>query len=190
MCSYGAVAVAGLVLAVATTAYTTYDTDQTVKAQNHINQQAADEGAALANESFKQQAGQARLKDAQEAEAASQEKFQSAKAAAQARETERVSSGEAGVSGVSVDNLIADFYRQEASYSGAINRNLDLGQGQTDQELQGLRSGALDRAIALKRPTLQRPSYLAAGVTATGQALDTYSRYRYTDSTSSGRTQG
>lgn len=190
MCSYAAVAVATLVIGVATTAYTYYDTDQNVKAQNRINQAQAEEGAALAAESFKQQAGAVRLRESEEAEAATLEKFENRKQAAQARATARVSSGEAGVSGVSVDQLIQDFHRQELNFETGTNRNLELANSQSEQDLKGLRSGAIDRVIGTRRAPTQRPSYLAAGLDVANQSLSTYQRYRYTSSTPSGRTGG
>ncbi len=172
------VALTGLALSAAATTYTVYEGNQTVKAQNRINQQAADEGAALAADAFKQQAGQVRQRDAQLAEAASQEKQDNAKRAAGARETARVSSGEAGISGVSIDQLIADFNRQELGYDDAVNQNLSFDLSQNEEELKGLRSGAHDRAIASKRPKQNRPSYLAAGLSVAAQSVGTYDNYK------------
>lgn len=176
MCEMMAMATA---LQVATTAYQTYSADQQVDAQNDFAKQQAKEGSKLARESFIAQAGQMNLRDSQEAEAASTELTTSAKKAAEARATARVSAGEAGVSGVSVDALINDFYDQEAGYSEGVKRNLELGRDQTKAELHGLRSNALDRSLSFKRPLAQRPSYLAAGITAGGQAAQGYMRYRY-----------
>jgi len=187
MCTLAA---AGLVLALGTTAYTVYSTDQNVQEQNRINQRAADEGAALAAETFKQQAGQVRLRDQQNASAAAQELLENSKKAAQARATARVSAGEAGAAGLSVDALIQDFYRQEAGYSDAVKQNLEMDQAQSTAELLGLRAGAVDRTIATRRAPLERPSYLAAGIQMAGQGLDAYNRYRYTTATPSGRTTG
>lgn len=170
-------------LAIAATAYQAYSTDQNIKAQNAASAQAAKEGSKLANESFIAQAGQANLRDAQESEAASTELTSSAKKAAEARATARVSAGEAGVSGVSVDALINDFYDQEAGYSQGVQRNLELGRDQTKAELQGFRSNALDRSLSLKVPGQQRPSYFAAGLTASGQAAQGYMRYKYPQQT-------
>lgn len=174
-----AVAIAGLIISAAATTYSTVEADRTVRAQNKINQQAADEGAALAAEAFKNSANQVRLRESEEAEAAAKEKFENARAAAEARETARVSSGEAGVSGVSVDQLIADFYGQEAEFNDALNRNLEFSSGVAEEELKGLRSGALDRQFASKRPMLNRPSYLAAGLSVGNQALASYDNYKY-----------
>lgn len=171
-------------------AYQTYEQDQTVKAQNKFNEQQAQEGAALANASFKNQSDLARLRESQEAEAASAEKEQNAKSAAEARATARVSAGEAGVAGVSVDSLIADFHRQEAGYSESVDRNLQLTSQQSEEELKGMRTGALDRALSYRAPVLRRPSYMAAAIDGGNIGLATYSRYRYDKTRASGTAQG
>lgn len=176
MCYFAA---AALAITLATTAYTYYEQSENTKNQNHINQRAADEGAALASASFKQQAGQVRLKDQQAAAAASQELSQNAKKASEARATAHVSAGESGAAGVSVDNLIADFYRQEGSYKDSVTQNLEWDQAQSNQDLLGLRSGAIDRTIAARRPNINAPSYLAAGLQMAGQTTDAYTRYKY-----------
>ncbi len=185
MCEMMTIAtVAGLVIAAGSTAYTYYENDKAVEAQNEFNEKQAQEGAALANEAFKNQANQVNLRTQQEREAAAQELTLNAKKAAEARATARVSAGEAGVSGVSVDHLIMDYQRQELEYASAVNRNQQMGEAQSQEELKGFRSGALDRALAFQRPTINRPSYLAAGADIANQGLATYSRYRYLQSTS------
>lgn len=171
-------------------AYTTYEQDQNVKAQNKFNEQQSQEGAALANASFKNQSNLARLREGQEAEAAAGDKEESAKKAAEARATARVSAGEAGVAGVSVDSLINDFYRQEGGYAESVDRNLELTTDQSEEELKGMRTGALDRALSYRQPVQRRPSYLAAGIDMGNQGLSVYNRYRYTTATSSGTTRG
>lgn len=187
MCS---IAAAGLIIALGSTAIAYYEQDENVKAQNKITRQTAAEGAELAAESFRQQAKQVRQKDQQSAIAATQELTQSAKQAAEARATARVSAGEAGASGVSVDNLIADYYRQEAGYKNSVETNLAWEQSQSNMELEGIRSNSISQVVASRRPMVNRPSYLAAGLTGAGQSLDAYNRYRYTSSTSTGRTTG
>ncbi len=174
-----AVAIAGLVIAAASTTYSVSEQNQTVKAQNKINQAAADEGAALAAEAFKDQAGQARLADAEAAEAAAKDKFNNSRRAAEARETVRVSAGEAGVAGVSVDSLIADFYGQEAEYGGSVDRNLQLDASQTEMNLKGLRAGAIDRTIASRRAKINKPSFAAAGLQIANQGIGAYDNYKY-----------
>ncbi len=176
MCEMMTIATA---IQVAGTAYQAYSADQQVDAQNKFAKAQAKEGGRLANESFINQAGQAHLADSQASEAASTELIENTKRAAEARSTARVSAGEAGVSGVSVDALLNDFYDQEATYSQGVQRQLELGREQTSMDLKGFRSNALDRSNSFRSPALQRPSYLAAGITAGGQVANGYIRYRY-----------
>ncbi|MFR0657054.1 hypothetical protein SB719_21145, partial [Pantoea sp. SIMBA_079] len=56
------------------------------------------------------------LRMQQEQKAASQELQKSQTEAAQARATAETAAGEAGVSGLSVDSLIADYYNQEGQF--------------------------------------------------------------------------
>lgn len=184
------VAIAGLGLALASTAYTTYETDQNVKAQNRFNQKAADEGSKLAQESFASQSAAMRLRQSQEAAAAHQAIFENDKKAAEARATAKVSAAEAGVSGVSVNNLIGDFYRQQGNYNASVGSNLDMTNDQLDSQIAGLRSGAVDRTFSLQQPAINRPSYLAAGLAFSNQALGVYDRYRYHGYTGTGATGG
>ncbi len=166
-------------LTIATTAYQAYSTDQNVKAQNKYAKQSAIEGSKLANASFINESNQANLRTSQESEAASTQLTTSAKEAAKARATARVSAGESGVSGVSVDALISDFYDQEAGYSEGVKRNLELGKDQTQAELMGFRSNALDRSLSYRQPLAARPSYAATGLQIAGQAGQGYMRYKY-----------
>jgi hypothetical protein len=174
-----AVALVGLALSTAATAYSYEEQDKAVRTQNRVNQEAADEGAKLANEAFVNQAGQARLRQSQEAEAAAQEKFEVSKQANQARATARVSAGESGVAGVSVDNLLSDFYRQEAEFNTNTDRNLEISDAQTGAEIQGLRAGAIDRVIGSKRAPVNRPSFLATGLGIANNAIGAYDNYKY-----------
>jgi hypothetical protein len=187
MC-YVAAAWAAFALTVATTAYTTYNEDQNVKAQNRFNQKAADEGSELAKKSFTEQAGSVRLRQTQEAEAANNEIFENNKRAAEARATARVSAGEAGVSGLSVDALNTEFYREQLGFNSSVNRNLGLTNAQADADVRGLRSGALDRSNSFMRSPIARPSYLAAGLNVANSGVNIYDRYRYTSANASGTT--
>ncbi len=166
-------------LAVVAAGYQTYSQDQSVKAQNKFNDKSAEEGAKLANATFVNQSKQVGLRNSQEAEAAASTLTENAQKAAQARATARVSAGESGVAGVSVDNLINDYNRQEAQYSGAVNRNLELTTAQSQEDLQGLRSNALDRSLSFQRPVIERPSYLASGIGLAAQGAGMYAKYSY-----------
>lgn len=114
------------------------------------------ENNQLANESFLQQARQVNYRLQEEDEKASQDIQQVQREAAQARATARVSAGEAGVSGLSVENLFADFYRQEAAYRDSVRRNRQFGRLQAKEDIKGLRAQAQGR-IASLRPYLPEP---------------------------------
>lgn len=119
------------------------------------NEQIA-ENNRLANESYLQQASQLRLRQQQEDEKASQDIQQTQKEAAQARARARVATGEAGVSGLSVDGLLSDFYRQEDVFRESVRRNREIGSLQTTEDIKGFRAQAEGR-IASIRPYIPEP---------------------------------
>lgn len=186
MCYPVAIALAGLALTAATTAYSYNEQSKATKAQNEFNQEAADEGSKLANESFKQQASAVQLRQTQEADAVTQAKTENAKKAAQARATARVAAGEAGVSGLSVDALMNEYSRQEADQNSALTDNLASTNSQLQSDLGGIRANALDRSLSLRRPGVNGPSAGAAALGFASQATDIYRQYRYDSHTKTG----
>ncbi len=130
------------------------------------NQEIQD-NTAIANESFLQQTQQINLRQQQEDEKASQDIQQVQIEAAKARATARVSAGEAGVSGLSVDSLLADYYRQEDVFRESVRRNRQLGRLQSREDIKGLKAQAEGR-IASVRPyvpePIVRPSFLGTGL--------------------------
>lgn len=175
MCSYAA---AGLVIAVVGLAASAYSMDQqagAVRSENRARQQSADNAIEATRQGYS--ATNARL--VQEQDAATAAKFENAKRAAEAKATARVSSGEAGVAGLSVDALYADFDRQEAMYRLVTDTNLQYTQEQTQRDLKGLQATGNDRASSFRPEPV--PDYLAAGVRLSEKGYDAYGRYR-TDS--------
>jgi hypothetical protein len=130
------------------------------------NQEIQD-NMALANESFLQQSQQLHLRDQQEDESASQDIQKVQIEAAKARATARVAAGEAGVSGLSVDSLLADFYRQEDVFRESVRRNRQLGRLQTKEDIKGLRAQAQGRVASVRPYTpepIVRPNFLGTGL--------------------------
>ncbi len=125
------------------------------------------ENARLANESFLRQSEQENLRQQQEGEKAGQEIQQTQIEAAQARARARVAAGEAGVSGLSVDSLFADFYRQEDVFRESVRRNQDFSRLQSQENIKGFRAQAQGR-IASIRPYVPepvvRPSFLGTAL--------------------------
>jgi hypothetical protein len=148
------------------------------------NQQIA-ESQRLAQEAYIQQSQQINLRQQQEEEKASQETQSAQIEAMQARARARVASGEAGVSGLSVDNLIADFYRQEDVYKQSVQRNVEFSRQQSQEDIKGLRSQAEGRYQAIQPylpEPIARPSFLGTalqiGANAALQTSSAVSQYR------------
>ncbi len=121
------------------------------------------ENNKLANESYLQQAQQINLGQQQEAEKAAQEIQSAQREAAQARARTRVAAGEAGVAGLSVESLFADFYRQEAVYRESIRRNREFSKQQAKENIRGLRGEAQGRIASIKPyipEPIVRPNFL------------------------------
>ena len=91
-------------------------------------QQAKAQARAQANASAAerqrhlQEVSSMRVQQGQEQVAAAQRISESARKAREARSTARVSAGESGVAGLSVDALINDLTKQEAEYSFATQQ--------------------------------------------------------------------
>jgi hypothetical protein len=101
------------------------------------NQEIMD-NAKLAQESYLRQAQKLNLRQQQEDEKAGQDIQQTQREAAQARATVRVAAGESGIAGLSVDNLLRDFYRQEDVFNESVRRNRDFSRLQSQQDMLGL----------------------------------------------------
>jgi hypothetical protein len=133
--------------------------------QSHNNQMI--QNAALATESYTQQAQQLAVREQEEDEKASQDIQQTQIEAAQARARARVAAGEAGVAGLSVDSLFADFYRQEDIFRESVRRNRELGRQQYKRNLKGLQSQAQGRIASIQpyvpKPVI-RPSFLGSAL--------------------------
>jgi hypothetical protein len=133
--------------------------------QSHNNQMI--QNAALATESYTQQAQQLAVREQEEDEKAGQDIQQTQLEAAQARARARVAAGEAGVAGLSVDSLFADFYRQEDIFRESVRRNRELGRQQYKRNLKGLQSQAQGRIASIQpyvpKPVI-RPSFLGSAL--------------------------
>ena len=176
MCYVAAIPLITLAISAAATAYTVDAQNQGVKAEN----KARAIGAESARESFRNQASDTNLRIQQEQEAAVDAKINNAKRAAEARGTARASSGQAGVAGLSVDSLLADFYRQEAGFRFVTDSNLSDTVEQSQREMKGLQATARSRENSLRPEAV--PGYLGAGLRIGAQTVSAFDQYKtYTD---------
>ena len=143
-------------------------------------QQAAKAQAqAQANQT---KAEQQRLLQQQSAERISQ-RFQEEQAATQlqksvtkareARATARVSAGESGVAGISVDALMNDLTRKQAVYSFGLTRQLEQSGIATDLRMQDNALGSSQRLLAINKP-IEQPDYLGGILKGANTGLNTY----------------
>ena len=122
--------------------------------QMRENQQNAvmEQNRFLADKAYQDEIGQLNLRLMQEQEAAAQKQQEASKQGMQLR-GEVVASGRVGNT---VDNLIADYYRQQAAFDYATQRNLAFPGMQTQQQKV---SSAATRGsrIASQQPYIQQP---------------------------------
>ena len=95
----------------------------------------------------------------QEKKAAATKKAEVGREALIARSKARVASGEAGVSGLSTDALLNDFYGQEGRYDASVDSNYAM----TESYLRGEMVAAQDQGIAriTSVPYPTKPSFLS-----------------------------
>jgi hypothetical protein len=130
------------------------------------NQQIS-ENQRLAQQSYLQQANQVNLKQQQEGEAASQAIQSTQIDALQAKARARVAAGESGLSGLSVENLLADFDRQDAVYRDSVRHNLQYSRLQSQEDIKGLRAQAEGRYQEIQPylpEPITRPSFLGTAL--------------------------
>jgi len=143
--------------------------------RQQAKQQAAYQAQAAAAERqrFLQEQTSLRMRQAQEQEAVGRELEQVSKKSQEALARARVSAGESGVAGASVQALMDDYVRQEGGYRSAILRQQELGQVATGLQLEQAGFGTQQRQIGINRP-INRPSGLAASLGAFQQGLGGY----------------
>ena len=138
---------------------------------------AAIANANAANKNYIEQATAANMQQMQKQEATAQD-IQDLQIERLQKMGTAVASSESA--GVSFENLMADFYRQEARYRDAMRRNLEMDAVQNDIQIQGLRREAKNRGSSFQRyipSEVSRPNIFQAGLSIGASALDNHYRY-------------
>ncbi len=144
-------------LAVASGGAQYFGAREQAKAQEKYQKQAA----AAERQRFMQEQTSMRMRQAQEQEAVGRELEQVSKKSQAALARARVSAGEDGVAGASVQALMSDYMRQEAGYRSALLRQQELGGISTAMGLEQAGFATQQRQIGLSQP-IDRPSGLGA----------------------------
>ena len=142
---------------------------QQAKAQQRYQAQAA----AAERQRFQQEQTSMRMRQAQEQEAVGRELEQVSRKSQAALARARVSAGEAGVAGASVQALMDDYMRQEAGYRGALLRQQELGGISTAMGLEQAGFATQQRQIGINQP-ISKPSFLEGALGVASGALGGY----------------
>ncbi|OOO32855.1 hypothetical protein EFR00_30470 [Rhizobium sophoriradicis] len=134
------------------------------------------QNAARANQNARDQMFQTQQRMLQEQEKAGAEKADNLKEAREAKATATVAAGESGVSGLSVDALLAEFDGRASLANDRIDQNTDWTLNQLSNEMKGIRSNAEDRINSVQRSA--KPSLFDAGLRIAGKGIDSYNDYK------------
>ncbi|QTK79789.1 hypothetical protein AT6N2_C2140 [Agrobacterium tumefaciens] len=133
------------------------------------------ENQRAANANLVREYADVQTRQIQEEDAAAVQKQDISREARAARATTMAAAGEAGVSGLSVDALLADVYGKEATAKDRISQNSGFTTANLTREMDGLRAKAQDRINSM--PWATGPSPFAAALKIGGVGLDSYNRY-------------
>ncbi|WP_431855006.1 virion core protein, T7 gp14 family [Azospirillum sp.] len=125
---------------------------------------------------------QLQLQRQQELENASQRITDTALEGAKARAKAATAAGEAGISGLSVDALLADFQRQQSGFTETVKTNFSRKSAQIEATMEGVRAGAQSTINQIPEP--KAPDYLGAAVRA---GTETWGAYRDWDRDARGK---
>jgi|13_taG_2_1085334.scaffolds.fasta_scaffold03210_4 hypothetical protein len=143
--------------------------------RQQAKQQAAYQAQSAAAERQRalQEQSSIRMRQAQEQEATARELEQVSRKSQEALARARVSAGEAGVAGASVQALMDDYTRQEAGYRAATLRQQELSAVGTQLGLEQAGLASQQRLISINQP-ISKPSFLTAGLEAVSGGLSGY----------------
>ncbi|QIO59223.1 virion core protein, T7 gp14 family [Rhizobium leguminosarum] len=134
------------------------------------------ENAARANQTARDQMFQTQQRMLQEQEKGAAEKMDTVREAREAKATATVAAGEAGVSGLSVDALLAEFDGRAAAANDRTDQNTEWTLSQLNNEMKGIRANAEDRINSVQRAAA--PSFFNTGLKIAGVGLDSYNDFK------------
>lgn len=153
-------------LAIASTTATLYQQEQNVKTQEKYNDRQYENTVEALNENL----AQTGVAQQQAGKQAADKQYENNLAAQKAKATAKVSAGEAGVAGLSVDALLSEMDASRLRYNDSITANLV----DTNMELNNQRTnaavGARSQINSLKTP--QAPDYVGAALKIGGAYTD------------------
>ena len=152
------------IVGLALSAASTYMQQQSAEAQADHANKIAEAEAANATQATLNDYQQSALRDIEEQQAASQESRTAAEEARAARATARVASGEAGVSGLSIDALEREYAAQNLRNQDVITSNLAMRQRQSAQDRKAINTTGRSRVNQAAASQQLAPSRLGAAL--------------------------
>jgi len=125
-------------------------------------------------ERYRQQTNAARINQRFKMEEEAQQLQSASIKAMKARATARVSAGEAGVAGKSVDALLDDFSRQESMYRFGLTRQGKQRDIATNLQLKDINQQSYNTLLQINQP-IEQPDYAGAIFGAVNTGLSIYS---------------
>jgi hypothetical protein len=172
----------------ATTAASVVAQQQAASAQQKADEINRANAKQAADNAFNLQTTQENIRLLQEGDEKSQKQFNNALQAKKARSTASVAAGEVGVSGVSVDTLLADYSASEARYNDALQTNLENETIQSQFNMKGYDATRQSRINQFNQAKVyKQPDYFGAALRIGGGAVDAYSRYILPDKKAAGQ---
>ncbi|MER8591832.1 hypothetical protein NKH33_09550 [Mesorhizobium sp. M1182] len=96
--------------------------------------------------------------------------------AVKGRATASVAAGEAGVMGLSVDGLIADYYGQQGRYERTLANNAQMNASALRDQMDSTRATAEGRINSVDQG--QRPSFADAAIRILGSGVDAWTQFK------------
>ena len=140
--------------------------------QAQATKKAAQASAENARQSYVNQMTQLQIRQLQESEVTRQQRDANNKEALKAEGTALAASAEKGVSGYSVDTLLADYEKQRLAYDSNAVTNQEWSRLNYNEQAKSLQATAENRVVSARQQiTSSQPNYLGIAV---GGAKDIY----------------
>jgi len=169
MCLPAAVLVAGA-MGAAQAGLSIHGQRQQAKTQEKMQKNAS----AAEQQRYLSEVSASRLRERQEKVSAAQRIQQSTTKAREARATARVSAGEAGVAGLSVDALINDMTRKEGEFNFSMQQQLKFSDQNRALGFDDSANRSRMNLLSINKPIAQ-PNYLGAVLDGAQTGMSTYS---------------
>jgi len=145
--------------------------------QAEMQQQAQATASAQERQRYLAEVSAMRTQQQQEMVARAQRIQEANRKAMEARATARVSAGESGVSGLSVDALLGDLTRKEAEYTFSEQQQAEMTDVNRQIQLKEAGIGFNRNMLRINRP-IEQPDYLGSALGGIQSGLSTYSSLR------------